>query len=146
MTAHLLVRIASELALFSGVGFLVFALNDVAVDLIYFGRRFWRSATIYRRFPRAFAANMADAVQDQRFISIFIPAWDEASVIGAMLKSTLARLDYPNYRLFVGCYRNDPATTAAVESISDSRVQLVVVEEDGPTTKADCLNHLCGIR
>jgi adsorption protein B len=142
MTAHLLVRIAAELALFSGVGFLVFALNDLAVDLIYFGRRIWRSATIYRRFPRAFAATMADEVHDQRFIAIFIPAWDEASVIGAMLKSTLARLDYPNFRLFVGCYRNDPATTAAVESISDPRVQLVVVEEDGPTTKADCLNHI----
>ena len=142
MTAHLLVRVAAELALFSGVGFLIFALNDLAVDLIYFGRRFWRSATVYRRFPRAFAATMAEEVHDQRFIAIFIPAWDEASVIGAMLKSTLARLDYPNYRLFVGCYRNDPATTAAVESISDPRVQLVVVEEDGPTTKADCLNHI----
>jgi len=142
MTAHLLVRVAAELALFSGVGFFIFALNDLAVDLIYFGRRIWRSATVYRRFPRAFAATMADTAPDQRFIAIFVPAWDEASVIGAMLKSTLARLDYPNYRLFVGCYRNDPATTAAVESISDPRVQLVVVEEDGPTTKADCLNHI----
>jgi adsorption protein B len=142
MTAHLLVRVAAELALFSGVGFLVFALNDLAVDLIYFGRRVWRSATVYRRFPRAFAATMAEEVRDQRFIAIFVPAWDEASVIGAMLKSTLARLDYANYRLFVGCYRNDPATTAAVESLSDNRVQLVVVEEDGPTTKADCLNHI----
>jgi adsorption protein B len=142
MTAHLLVRIAAELALFSGVGFFIFALNDLAVDLIYFGRRIWRSATVYRRFPRAFAATMADTAHDQRFIAIFIPAWDEAAVIGAMLKSTFARLDYANYRLFVGCYRNDPATTAAVKSISDPRVEMVVVEEDGPTTKADCLNHI----
>jgi len=145
MTAQLLVRIAAELALFSGVGFLVFALNDLAVDLIYFGRWLWRSITIYRRFPRAFAATMAGSDPDQRFIAIFVPAWDEAAVIGAMLKSTLTRLDYSDYRLFVGCYRNDPATTAAVESVSDPRVQLVVVEEDGPTTKADCLNHIYGI-
>ena len=142
MTAHLLVRIAAELALFSGVGFFIFALNDLAVDLIYFGRQLWRSATVYRRFPRAFAASLAASAADQRFIAIFIPAWDEAAVIGAMLKSTLARLDYANYRLFVGCYRNDPATTAAVKSISDPRVEMVVVEEDGPTTKADCLNHI----
>ena len=142
MTAHLLVRVAAELALFSGVGFFIFALNDLAVDLIYFGRQLWRSATVYRRFPRAFAASLAASAADQRFIAIFIPAWDEAAVIGAMLKSTLARLDYANYRLFVGCYRNDPATTAAVKSISDPRVEMVVVEEDGPTTKADCLNHI----
>src|SRR5579884_1684039 len=94
MTAHLLVRIAAELALFSGVGFLIFALNDLAVDLIYFGRQLWRSATVYRRFPRAFAATLAESAADQRFIAIFVPAWDEAPVIGAMLKSTLARLDY----------------------------------------------------
>ena len=142
MTAHLLVRVAAELALFSGVGFFIFALNDLAVDLIYFGRQLWRSATVYRRFPRAFAASLAESAADQRFIAVFIPAWDEAAVIGAMLKSTLARLDYANYRLFVGCYRNDPATTAAVKSISDPRVEMVVVEEDGPTTKADCLNHI----
>jgi adsorption protein B len=142
MTAHVLVRVAAELALFSGVGFFIFALNDLAVDLIYFGRQLWRSATVYRRFPRAFAASLAASAADQRFIAIFIPAWDEAAVIGAMLKSTLARLDYANYRLFVGCYRNDPATTAAVKSISDPRVEMVVVEEDGPTTKADCLNHI----
>jgi adsorption protein B len=145
MTAHVLVRVAAELALFSGVGFFIFALNDLAVDLIYFGRQLWRSATVYRRFPRAFAASLAASAADQRFIAIFIPAWDEAAVIGAMLKSTLARLDYANYRLFVGCYRNDPATTAAVKSISDPRVEMVVVEEDGPTTKADCLNHIYGI-
>ena len=34
--AELLTRIAAELALFAGVGFLLFGLNDLAVDLIYF--------------------------------------------------------------------------------------------------------------
>jgi adsorption protein B len=140
--AQLLVRIAAELALFSGAGFLLFALNDLAVDVIYFGRRFWRSATIYRRFPRAFGATLAQSAAEERFLAIFVPAWDESAVIASMLKSALARFEYANYRIFVGCYRNDPATAAAVESISDPRVEMVVVEEDGPTTKADCLNHI----
>ena len=43
--AEILTRIAAELALFAGVGFLLFGLNDLAVDLIYFTRRFWRSTT-----------------------------------------------------------------------------------------------------
>ena len=37
--AEILSRIAAELALFAGAGFLLFAVNDLLVDLIYFGRR-----------------------------------------------------------------------------------------------------------
>ena len=53
--APLLVSAAQELALFAGVGFLLFALDDLLVDLIYLGRRIWRGATVYTRFPRASA-------------------------------------------------------------------------------------------
>jgi adsorption protein B len=134
-------RAAAELALFAGAGFLLFGINDLLVDFIYFGRRYWRSATIYRRHSRAFASYWVFK-KDPGFIAILIPAWDEASVIAAMLKTTLKRLDYEDYRIFVGHYRNDPATAAAIASIDDVRVQPVQVEADGPTTKADCLNHL----
>ena len=140
--AELLTRIASELALFSGVGFLLFALNDLAVDAIYFARRSWRSATVYRRFPRTFGQSLADAPEDQRFIAIFVPTWDEAAVIASMLKAALARIDYANFRIFVGHYRNDPLTGASIASVGDPRIEAVSVEADGPTTKADCLNHL----
>jgi adsorption protein B len=59
-----------------------------------------------------------------------------------MLKATLNRLDYDDYRIFVGHYRNDPATAAAIASVEDPRIEAIEVEADGPTTKADCLNHL----
>jgi adsorption protein B len=74
--------------------------------------------------------------------AIFVPAWDEATVIASMLKATLRRLDYPNYRIFVGYYGNDPATASAITSVEDSRIERVRIEDDGPTTKAHCLNHL----
>ena len=57
----------------------------------------------------------------------------------------LKRIDYDHYRIFVGHYRNDPATAAAIASVADERVEPVLVDADGPTTKADCLNHLYGI-
>ena len=139
--AEILTRVAAELALFAGVGFLLFAINDVAVDIIYFVRRLWRSATVYSRFPRAFASGLAPTAEPG-FIVIFIPAWDEASIIASMLRATLKRIDHPNYRIFVGHYRNDPATAAAISSVVDERIEKVTVEVDGPTTKADCLNHL----
>jgi adsorption protein B len=140
--AEILTRIAAELALFAGVGFLLFEINDLAVDLIYFGRRIWRAVTIYNRFPRAFASDLAARSSEPGFIALFVPAWDEATVIGAMLRATLQRLDYPNYRIFVGHYRNDPATAAAIASVNDERIEPVLVNADGPTTKAHCLNQL----
>ena len=133
--------VAAELALFAGAGFLLFALNDMAVDLIYFARRLWRSATVYSRYPRAFASSLKPN-RDPSFIALFVPAWDESQVIAAMLRSTLKRLDHPDYRIFVGHYRNDPATALAIAGVDDARIESVPVDADGPTTKADCLNHL----
>lgn len=137
-----LTHIAAELALFSAVGFLAFAINDLAVDFIYFGRRLWRSATVYRRYPKAFGQTLAGRDEEPRFVAMFVPAWDESAVIAAMLRATVERLDYANYRIFVGNYRNDPATAAAIASVKDPRIERVLVPVDGPTTKADCLNHL----
>jgi adsorption protein B len=139
--AEFLSRIAAELALFAGVGFLLFALNDLVVDFIYFARMLWRAAAVYTRYPRAFASDLPANV-DPGFMAILVPAWDEAPVIASMLRSTLERLDHANYRIFVGHYRNDPATAAAIASLFDERIEAVAVEADGPTTKADCLNHL----
>ena len=139
--AEILSRVAAELALFAGVGFLLFAVNDLIVDIIYFGRRLWRAATVYSRHARAYASFYVFN-KNPGFIAILVPAGDEAAVIASMLKATLKRLDYDNYRIFVGYYRNDPATAAAVASITDSRIEPVEVAADGPTTKADCLNHL----
>jgi adsorption protein B len=139
--AGLMSRAAAELALFAGAGFLLFGVNDLLVDFIYFARRLWRWATIYRRHPAAYASYWVFK-EKPGFIAILVPAWDESAVIASMLKSTLKRLDYPDYRIFVGYYGNDPATAAAIASVVDPRVQPVQVEADGPTTKADCLNHL----
>ena len=47
--AEMLSRVAAELALFAGFGFLLFAINDLVVDVIYFGRAMWRSVAVYTR-------------------------------------------------------------------------------------------------
>jgi bacteriophage N4 adsorption protein B len=139
--AEILSRFAAELALFAGVGFLIFAVNDLLVDLIYFARRMWRGLTVYSRHQRAYASYFLFK-ENPGFIAVLVPAWDEASVVAPMLKAMLQRLDYPSYRIFVGYYLNDPATAAAIASVVDPRIQPVEVAADGPTTKAHCLNHL----
>ena len=142
--AEILSRVAAELALFAGAGFLLFAVNDLVVDLIYFGRSGWRALTVYTRYPRAFASALPEN-PEPGFIAMLVPAWDESAVIASMLRTTVRRLDYGNYRIFVGHYRNDPATAAAIAAVGDDRIEAVEVDRDGPTTKADCLNHLYGI-
>ncbi|MCW3797858.1 glycosyl transferase family protein [Sphingomonas sp. BN140010] len=139
--AWLVQQAAAELSLFAAAGFLFFALDDLALDLIFFIRRAWRAMTVYRRHPRADSRLLADDV-GAGWMVVFIPAWDEAAVIAQMLRATLERFDYPNYALMVGHYRNDPATAAAIRSVGDPRVVAVDIGVDGPSTKADCLNRL----
>jgi adsorption protein B len=83
--AEMLSRAAAELALFAGVGFLLFGINDVLVDLIYFARAAWRSMTVYRRHAR-FYANQFYFTSKPGFIAMLVPAWDESAVIASMLK------------------------------------------------------------
>jgi len=139
--ALFLAEVTAELALFAAAGFFLFAIDDLAVDLLYFLRRGWRALGVYSRFPRAFAGTMPAAARPG-WLAVFIPAWDEAAVIAPMLRATLERFEHGDYRLFVGHYRNDPATQAAIDSVSDPRIVAVEVDADGPTTKADCLNRL----
>lgn len=139
--AFVLTELTAELALFSSVGFLLFAADDMAVDTIYLTRRGWRALTIYSRFPRLHVGGLPSPMRPG-WLAVLIPAWDEASVIAPMLRATLERFDHDDYRLFVGHYRNDPATLAAIRSVDDPRVIAVEIDADGPTTKADCLNRL----
>lgn len=125
-------RAVAELALFAAVVILVGGVDDLLMDLVW-----WR---VRRREPSRADLPPAPSLP----LAVFVPAWDEQAVIGAMLRATLERYDHPDYRIFVGCYPNDPGTSAAVQAVAaeDDRVRRVVVAHDGPTTKADCLNAL----
>lgn len=131
-----------ELLLFAGAGILIGGVDDLAVDFAYFFRLGWQRLTgMGDGLPSL--ADLPSPDMPGRFV-VFVPAWDEAAVIGPMLRTALARFDHADYAIYVGCYPNDPATVAAVSAISaqDERVRLVIGPRAGPTTKADCLNAL----
>jgi adsorption protein B len=129
-----------ELLLILAIGIAVSGIDDLFIDLMFFTRTLWRRLTIYRRHDRATAQSLRLA--EPAPIAIIVPAWDESAVIGAMLANLLARLDYPHFRVFVGLYPNDPAGRTVVDAIADPRLETVICTQSGPTTKADCLNHL----
>jgi bacteriophage N4 adsorption protein B len=134
-----------ELLLFSAFWFLIGGLDEIAVDLIWAFRAGWRRITRYRHAP-PMRADALPQPQSQGLLAIFVPAWREADVIGKMLEQ--ARKSWQNcgvhYRIYVGCYGNDPASIAAVMKAArgDPHVRLVICDAPGPTTKADCLNRL----
>jgi adsorption protein B len=128
-----------ELLLFSAVFFLIGALDEFAVDLVWISLRLTGRAKCLRIDRRAMRERpLAGSA------AVLIPAWHEERVIGFTVAHALAAWPQPELRLYVGCYRNDPATADAVRrsAAGDPRMRLVVVERDGPTTKADCLNVL----
>jgi adsorption protein B len=121
-----------EAALFAATGIALLGASDLLVDLIWIALRLAR-----RGAPAAWPL----AERPGR-LAIFVPAWDEAAVIGPMLAHAEAAFGAADYRLYVGCYPNDPATIAAVRAAAGPRVRLVVGPAPGPTSKADCLNRL----
>ena len=139
--AGLAVALTRELMLAAAVGILVIGIDDLAIDLLYWSRRLWRRLTIYRRFERMTLRTLPDADRPGAF-AILVPAWQEAEVIGAMLRQAQLALRHADDCIFVGIYPNDPATRAAVAAVPDARIVPVIQANPGPTTKADCLNGL----
>lgn len=123
--------VAFELGLFAGVIFLLFGLDDLAVDLLWLAGTGRRSLTLDTLPP----------APSLRF-AVAIAAWDEADVIGAMLAAARVRWLQADCRFYVGVYPNDLGSMAAVAAQArvDPRIQLVITAANGPTTKGDCLN------
>ncbi|QUT05308.1 glycosyl transferase family protein [Sphingobium phenoxybenzoativorans] len=131
-----------EIMLFAAVGVALGGIDDLIVDMLFFVRHGWRRLTVYTRH-RPMNATRIPLPAVPGGLAVFIPAWQEADVIGPMLRTSLRRWGKGDYCIFVGVYPNDPATSAAVSDASqDPRIITAVTRTDGPTTKADCLNAL----
>lgn len=136
---EILVLIEHELLLFAGVFFLLGAVDELIVDFSWLWMRLTGRATTEK-----ISDELAGSTSLHGWTAMFIPAWQEARVVGTTVAHALAVWPHDALRIYVGCYRNDAATIAAVQHVaaSDNRVRVVIHDRDGPTTKADCLNRL----
>lgn len=133
-----------ELLLFAGVWFLIGAADDLALDLVWFWQRLWpadQGRSILLSDPSLHPGALADGPPRH---AVFVPAWDEADVIGGMVAHCLGRWPGSQYRLYVGVYSNDPDTALAAlhRAGGDRRLRIVPLGIEGPTSKADCLNRI----
>ncbi len=121
---------------------LISGLDDLIIDIVYWLRRGWRAATVYRAHDRLdYRALYGPA---EKPLAIMVPAWHETHVIGKMAELAATTLDYENYHIFVGTYPNDPDTQRDVDEVCARfrNVHKVVCARPGPTSKADCLNNV----
>jgi adsorption protein B len=135
---HWLQLAERELLLFAAFWFIVSAIDEFAIDICWLWLRLTGRSSSLRL--NADFANQPLAGRT----AVLVPAWQEAGVIGAMISHTLKVWPQRDLRLYVGCYCNDVATLEAAMAGAghDPRVRLVIHGQEGPTTKADCLNRL----
>ncbi len=129
---------AHETLLFAGVGLFLGGIDDLLVDLVFIAHRIRQGHR-----PRLTLATLPSPSRSGP-IAVFVAAWDEVAVIGAMLTTALDRYEHDDYRIYVGLYPNDRGSIEAAARVAerDPRVRLVIGTRNGPTTKADCLNTL----
>ncbi|QUL36643.1 glycosyl transferase family protein [Erythrobacter sp. JK5] len=134
-----LVLFQHELLLFAGVFFLIGAIDDLAIDVAWIWLKLTGRAPTRRIDRRALHEAPLRGPA-----AVFIPAWHESDVIADTVAHALKAWPQEGYRLYVGCYRNDPETIAAVMRAApgDRRLRIVIHDRAGPSTKADCLNRL----
>lgn len=128
------------LAVIVAVLILISAVDDLFIDLWYWGRRLYRKFTVGQVHRPLTAAQLRE--REEQPIAIMVPAWLEYDVIAPMIENMITVLDYRNYIVFVGTYINDELTINEVERMRRRYKQLhrVEVPHAGPTCKADCLN------
>lgn len=80
----------------------------------------------------------------QRRIAIFVPCWKEADVIGHMVRHNIAAIKYQKFDFFLGVYPNDEPTIEVARGLAAQikNVHVAMCSNDGPTSKADCLNAI----
>lgn len=125
-----------ELLLFAGAFIVAGSIGELAIDVLWLALRL--------RGQGKATPFVSSGSRLQSRAAILIPCWNEAAVIGETLQRCSQIWDDPGLRFYIGCYPNDPATQAVVDSVAatDPRMRRVMVAHPGPTTKGDCLNTL----
>lgn len=127
-----------ELLLFAGFWIAVGLIDELAIDLTWLWLKLTGQIRTRNLPPGYGQAPLAGPM------AVFIPAYAESPVIGITIHHLLRTWQQDALRIYVGCYRNDPATLAAASAAAkgDARLRVVMLDAPGPTTKADCLNRL----
>ena len=120
-----------------GVAIILYSLDDVFIDVVYWLMRL--SGRI--RAERSQLSEQALLEQPQRPLAVMVPAWREEAVIYEMLKTNAvhsATTVFSSAPIRTMPRLSREVLRAAAEL--PGNIRLVIGPHHGPTTKADCLN------
>ena len=119
--------------------FILFSIDDIFFDLVYFLRRKKRPSE--DKVP----INKLESYPP-KLLGILIAAWHEDNVLEAVIDHMLLTIQYPKsmYYIFLGVYPNDPKTKSIADKLAEkyANVKVVINAENGPTCKANNLNNM----
>ncbi len=126
---------------------LLSGVDDLFPDILALVVRIWKKREIVRLCLADAAAAVGGASLESgpgRPIAVLVPLWQEAGVIGDMMRHNLGAVAYQDCQFFLGVYPNDESTFEAVQNLAEHnrKVRLCLCPHDGPTSKADCLNWI----
>lgn len=130
------------------VYFLINGLDDLSIDLRVARGWLRRNRGSWLRNRRPLLGKLPTLGELQRApaqrIAILVPLWNESAIIETMVNENLERIEYLAYDFFLGVYPNDHKTMAAALRLqaAHKQVHVSVCSRPGPTSKADCLNHI----
>lgn len=136
-------QVLEVLVIVTALFMLISSLDDFFIDACYWIRKLYLWLRSDRK-QNGFDLDDMLAVYKQP-IAIMVPAWKEYDVIYDMLTTNISLQRYDKYHFFVGAYPNDSKTQDEIRrAVSEfpEKITLVVTPEDGPTSKADCLNSV----
>ena len=135
---ELLRLLQHELLLLCVVFFALGALDDLGFDVAYIALRLRGKIKSAQPVPKLSSGS------ERQKLAIFVPAWQEAEVIGPTVSRMQAVWGDDHYCIYIGCYHNDRDTIdACKQSVArQNNARIVIHSANGPTTKGDCLNQL----
>jgi adsorption protein B len=133
---------ARSLLIVLAVWILISGIDDVFLDLVCFFT--WLSRKTLYNLEDFTAEQEAARRTPAKRIAVFVPCWKEDGILHQMVTNNVARIRYSTYDFFLGVYPNDAATQAIAAQLSSrlANVHVAVCQNDGPTSKADCLNWI----
>jgi len=128
------------IGLIIAIGFIVFSIDDLILDFVYF--------VAYRKRQKGIQKLPFEKLDSipTKLLAIIIAAWREANVLEPVIDHFIGTTHYPRsmYHIFLGLYPNDQATIEVGRRLEKKyeNVHVVINTVNGPTSKAQNLNNV----
>ena len=117
------------------------AIDDLFIDITYWVYWLYRKNKM-RHYQSLTYSKLCSKPEEH--IAIMIPCFDDTKIIESMLSHNCMDIDYENYKIFVGIYKNDVKTLKAVQNFANLNNKVICCAHEAKSTanKVQNLNEI----